>query len=313
MADDIFEARLKNFAPEGEFLAFNLAAVAEALDTIAELNEQNVGGETVEKRIGEFKSWDPEVFKVDKDTEDGYRRRIEASGRNVVLLSEEAGRLEINAEKGGQRLFCVCDPFDGSYLFKRGIPDFWYSSLSFYDEQFHPLCCAVGDGVHRKIAFASEEGAFIADLAGDRLEHKFELSPDYREQQMGRKHMEDFDGASIESYAMKPKKFLSPLVDEYREFLELFKFFLPNGGPYGFVDVAEGKIDCYFARRQPFVDIFSGILVAEKAGAVVTDFEGNPVKCSDNVKSVHDVVATTNETLHEKVLAELATCKAKAS
>ncbi len=83
--------------------------------------------------------------------------------------------------------------------------------------------------------------------------------------------MEDFDDASIESYAMKPKKFLSPLVDEYREFMELFKFFLPNGGPYGFVDVAEGKIDCYFARKQPFVDIFSGIMVAEKAGAVVEE------------------------------------------
>jgi fructose-1,6-bisphosphatase/inositol monophosphatase family enzyme len=312
MSDDLFAARLENFAAEGELLAFNLAAVAEALDTIAELNEQNVGGETVEKRIGEYKSWDPEIFKVDKDTEDGYTKRIQATGRNVVLLSEEAGRLEINPEKGGAKFFCVCDPFDGSYLFKRGIPDFWYSSLSFYDEQFNSLCCAVGDGVQRKIAFASEEGAFIADLAGDRLGHKFELSPEYREQ-MGRKALTEFDGASIESYAMKPKKFLSPLVDEYREFMELFKFFLPNGGPYGFVDVAEGKIDCYFARRQPFVDVFSGVMVAEEAGAVVTDFDGNPVRCSDNVHSLHDVVATTNQTLHDKVLAEIAKCKAKLS
>ena len=310
MPNDMFEARLKNFAEEGELLAFNLAAVAEALDTVQELNEQNVGGETVEKRIGEYKSWDPDIFKVDKDTEDGYTKRIEATGMNVVLLSEEVGRLEINAEKGGDRFFCVCDPFDGSYLFKRGIPDFWYSSLSFYDEQFDMLTCAVGDCVPRKIAFASEKGAFIADLEGDRLGHKFQLSPQYREQ-MGRKPLEDFDGASIESYAMKPKKFLSPIMDEYREFMELFKFFLPNGGPYGFVDVAEGKIDCYFARKQPFVDIFSGIMVAEKAGAVVTDFHGNPVKCSDNVHSVHDVVATTNQALHDKVLSEIAKCKAK--
>ena len=310
MANDLFEERLENFAHEGELPAFNLAAVAEALDTIQELREQNVGGEVVEKRIGEYKSWDPEIFKVDKDAEDGYTKRLQATGRNVVLLSEEVGRLEINADRGGARLFCVCDPFDGSYLFKRGIPDFWYSSLSFYDEQFHPLCCAVGDGVHRTIAFASEKGAFIADLAGDRLAHKFQLSPEYREQ-MGRKHMEGFDGASIESYAMKPKKFLSPLMDEYREFLERFKFFLPNGGPYGFVDVAEGKIDCYFARRQPFVDIFSGLMVAGKAGAAVTDFDGNPVRCSDDVHSIHDVVATTNPVLHEKVLSEIATCRAK--
>jgi len=312
MPDDLFQTRSKNLASEGELLSFNLAAVAEALDTIQDLNDQNVGGEVVEERIGEYKNWDPEIFKVDKDTEDGYAKRIEATGRSVVLLSEEAGRVEINAGAGGDKLYCVCDPFDGSYLFKRGIPDFWYSSLAFFDHAFNPVCCAVGDGVQKKIAFASENGAFIAELAGDNIAHKFQLSPEYRDQ-MGRKHIQDFDGASIESYAMKPKKYLSPLMDEYREFMELFKFFLPNGGPYGFVDVAEGKIDCYFARKQPFVDIFSGIMVAEKAGAVVTDFDGNPVKCSDNVKSVHDVVATTNQTFHDKVLSEIAKCKAKLS
>ncbi len=113
----------------------------------------------------------------------------------------------------------------------------------------------------------------------------------------------------IESYAMKPKKFLSPLLDEYRGLMEQFKFFLPNGGPYGFVDVAEGKIDCYFARQQPFVDVFSGILVAEQAGVEVSDFEGNPVTCRDDVETLFDVVACTNPTLHAKVLEEIAKCK----
>ncbi len=48
MPKDIFDVRLKNVAEEGELLAFNLAAVAEALDTIQDLNDQNVGGEAVE-------------------------------------------------------------------------------------------------------------------------------------------------------------------------------------------------------------------------------------------------------------------------
>ena len=88
-----------------------------------------------------------------------------------------------------------------------------------------------------------------------------------------------------------------------------FKFFLPNGGPYAFADVAEGKIDCYFAPRQPFVDIFSGIQIAAPAGVVVTDFDGNEVKCADNVESLHDVVASGNPALHEKVLAMIAKCR----
>ena len=305
-----FKKRLEIFAEEGELAAFNLAMVAEGLDIIKTLNEQNVGGETVEQRIGEFKSWDPEIFKVDKDTEEQYKKRVKKLEQPIVLLSEEAGRVALNKKKPGELLYVVCDPFDGSYLFKRGIPDFWYSSVAFYNAHGGSLSCAVGDGVQRTIAFANERGAFIAKLGKKTLEHKFQLNADYRNL-MGRKDVTELEKASIESYAMKPKKFLMPLVDEYRGLMEPFKFFLPNGGPYGFVDVAEGKIDCYFARRQPHVDVFSGIFIAQQAGAVVTDFAGNEVKFTEDVKTVHDVVASTNRSLHDKVLQKIADCKKK--
>jgi len=132
----VFQDRLEGFAEEGEPSAFNLACVAEGLDKIKELADENAGGETVEVRLGEYKSWDPEIFKVDKDCEDLYRQRLEERGRPVVLLSEEAGRVEINTRAAGERAYCVCDPFDGSYLFKRAIPDFWYSSLAFFSKDF---------------------------------------------------------------------------------------------------------------------------------------------------------------------------------
>ena len=162
MNDSLFAKRRENFQDRGETTAFALAAVAEALDTITELREQNIGGETVEQRLGEYKSWDPEIFKVDKDTEDGFRKRLEQRGEPVVLLSEEVGRLVIG--RGEPAYYVVADPFDGSWLFKRGIPDFWYSSLSFFDPEFKPVCCAVGDAVARKIAFADSSGAYLADL-----------------------------------------------------------------------------------------------------------------------------------------------------
>jgi len=301
---------LKAFAGEGELTAVNLALVAEALDLIKELSDKNIGGETVEERLGDYKSWDPEIFKVDKDAEDQYVSRLAEMGSHLVLLSEEAGRKELNAQAGGERMFVVCDPFDGSYLFKRGIPDFWYSSLAFYDSGGKGLSCAVGDCVQRAIAFASEGGAFIARLGESGLEHRFRLGPEYRDL-MGRKDVTELEKASIESYAMKPKKYLLPLLDEYRELMEPFKFFLPNGGPYAFADVAEGKIDCYFARRQPHVDVFSGILIAQQAGCVVTDFNGDRVQFTDDVETVHDVLASTNPTLHEKILQKIAECKSK--
>jgi fructose-1,6-bisphosphatase/inositol monophosphatase family enzyme len=274
------------------------------------MNEQNVGWEQVEERLGEFKSWDPDIFKVDKDTENGYWKRLDERGGPFVFLSEEAGRVDINADDPGEKLYVVCDPFDGSYLFKHGIPDFWYSSLALYGPDLKARSCAVGDCVARKIAFANDTGAFIADLEGDQLERRVRLDKKYREA-MGRPDVTQMEGASIESYAMKPKKFLMPLVDEYRDLFLPFKFYLPNGGPYGFVDVAEGKIDCYFGRRQPYVDIFSGIHVAEQAGAVITDFDGNPVVPTDDVKTLWDVVATTNQELHGQVLESIAACREK--
>lgn len=308
MSNELFSRRRENWKSEGELTAFNLACVAEAVDTVHSLNAQNIGWEVVEKRIGEYKSWDPYIIKADKDTENGYQKRLEECGTPFKFLSEEAGMIEINENAEGKKYYVVCDPFDGSYLFQHGIPAFWYSSLALFDTDMTPACCAVSDCFPKVIAFANEQGAFLSDLDGDQLLHKVKLDKDYRES-MGRPDVTKMDGASIESYAMKPKKFLLPLVDEYRELLKPFKFFHPNGGPYGFVDVAEGKIDCYFARRQPFVDVFSGIFIAQQAGVVVTDFEGNDVKFIDDEETMWDVLVTTNPKLHEEVLKKIAECK----
>lgn len=310
MKDQMFEKRMENWKSEGELTAFNLACVAEALDTIKRLSDQNIGWETVEKRIGEYKSWDPDILKVDKDAENGYWKRLEQRGTPFTFLSEEAGTVEVNPEADGKKRFVVCDPFDGSFLFKHGIPAFWYSSLALYNDDSTPACCAVGDCFPQVIAFASEKGAFITNLEGDQLTHKVKLDKKYRES-MGRPDVTTTKGASIESYAMKPAKFLFPLVDEYRELLKPFKFFNPNGGPYGFADVAEGKIDCYFARKQPFVDVYSGIYIAQQAELVVTDFDGNPVKFVPDEETVWDVVVTTNQTLHDEVLSAIADCRQK--
>jgi len=310
MQDEMFKKRLANWKSEGELMAFNLACVAEGTDTVNRLSDENVGGEVVEKRIGEYKSWDPDIIKVDKDTENDYYKRLKELGTPFLFLSEEAGTVEINGDAKGKKYYVVCDPFDGSYLFKHGIPAFWYSSLALFDENNEPVCCAVSDCFPKVIAFANENGAFIAELDGENLRHKVKLDKAYRES-MGRPDVTDMKGASIESYAMKPAKFLMPLVDEYRDLLKPFKFLNPNGGPYGFVDVAEGKIDCYFARQQPFVDIFSGIYIAQQAEVVVTDFEGNEVKFVPDEETVWDVVASTNQKLHDKILQAIADCKKK--
>ena len=311
MSEELFMKRCENWKAEGELMAFNLACVAEALDTVKNLSDQNIGWEVVEERLGEYKNWDPYIIKADKDTENGYWKRLEERGTPFKFLSEEAGTVEINEDAEGEKRFVVCDPFDGSYLFQHGIPAFWYSSLALYGMDKKAICSAVGDCYPRIIAFANENGAFLGELEGDQLKHRVKLDKKYRES-MGRPDVTKIKGASIESYAMKPAKFMFPLVDKYRAVLEPFKFINPNGGPYGFVDVAEGKMDCYFAPKQPFVDIFSGIQIAQQAEVIVTDFDGNEVEFVDDEETVWDVVASTNQALHDQLLEAIAVSRKEA-
>ena len=98
---------MANSSAEGEGCAFNLACVAEALDTVKELAGRNTGWEHVETRLGEYKNWDPDIFKVDKDTENGYRRRLEGLKRPIVFLSEEVGHVELNPDASGPKQFVI--------------------------------------------------------------------------------------------------------------------------------------------------------------------------------------------------------------
>ncbi|MFO7900651.1 MAG: hypothetical protein R6V58_16520 [Planctomycetota bacterium] len=306
MTDERFEMWRGGLAGFDDAVGFVVVCVAEGLETVAHLSNQGAGGEVVEHREGEYKSWDAEILRVDKDVEDGFRRRLAGLGEPVVLLSEEAGRVELG--DGEPTAFAVADPFDGSWLFRRGVPDFWYSSLALYDAALRPICSAVGDAIHRVIAFADETGAYRVRADDEGLGGVTKLDAGFR-RAMGRPDVSDPAKAGIESYAMKPTKFLLPLVDRYRPVIEAFRFFLPNGGPYGFVDVAEGKVDVYFAPRQPFVDIFSGIGIAEQAEAIVTDFDGRPVAPSDDPETLWDVVASTNQPLQDQVLELISRCQ----
>jgi fructose-1,6-bisphosphatase/inositol monophosphatase family enzyme len=292
--------RLAAFASYGDPLARALAIVAEGLDTVDRLRAAGTGRETVRRRETEYKNWDDEIFRVDQEVEDGFRRRLTESGRPALLLSEEAGRVEIG--DGPPEVVCVADPFDGSWLFKRGVPAFWYSSLAFYSPDYAPLCAVVGDAVTRELSFADGAGAFRGRLSGAGLTGVAPLRVADREP------VTDLARAGIASYAMKPAKFLLPLVDRYRPVMEPFKFFLPNGGPDGFTNIAAGRVDVYFGPSQPFVDVFSGAMVAEQAGAVVTDFEGRPIRAHGDVETVLDVVASGNADLHEQVLGLIARC-----
>ena len=151
-------------------------------------------------------------------------------------------------------------------------------------------------------------GAYLVTVKNDQLVDKQQLNEEYRQKIAG--DAPDVSGACIESYALKPKKFLKPLLEQYGELIYSFKMFYPNGGPFGFVDVATGQVDVYFAVKQPYVDVFSGLDIARKSGAVISDFDGKPFQLeTDDCQTTYDVIASRNQKIHDEVLEKLASCK----
>lgn len=92
----------------------------------------------------------------------------------------------------------------------------------------------------------------------------------------------------------------------FQKLFKKFKFILPNGGPSRFGNVASGRTDVYVAYRQALIEIFSGMTIAEKAGVVITTFEGVKVVLEDNINKRYDIICSANEDLHREVLEEIA-------
>jgi len=309
MTQDRFEGRVASLDGTAPLTAHNVAAVAEAMDTVASLKGTQAGLRTIQTREGDWKSWDPDIYGVDEATEGGYMTRLDALKRPIVMLSEESERVEINLDADGEPLYCVSDPFDGSWLFKRQLPLWWYTSLAFFKKNFAPISAATGDVCEQLIAYSDDQGAYLVKLDGDGFTNKQRLDENYRKQLAGDAPTSLGD-ACIESYGVKPTKFLRPLLEKYGELIYSFKMYYPNGGPYAFVDVATGQVDVYFAVQQPFVDIFSGLEIARQSGAVISDFDGKPFALdTDDCRTTYNVITSRNQQIHDMVLEKLASCK----
>ena len=108
--DALFERRRKNFVEMpnvDEMTALNLAIVAEVLDILEDLQGKKSGSMIIQTRQGEWKSWDAEVYGADEASEGAYIRRLKESPYSVVLLSEEAGRVDLTAGKKGKALALI--------------------------------------------------------------------------------------------------------------------------------------------------------------------------------------------------------------
>jgi fructose-1,6-bisphosphatase/inositol monophosphatase family enzyme len=247
--------------------------------------------DVIATRQAGYREWDPEVIRIDRELENIYLSALQQTGWRVTLLSEEVQQVELPGE--GEPLFAVCDPFDGSALYRRGIRAFWFTAFALYGADGNPLAAAVGDLLNNRVEFCDADGVFAASVGN--LATRQPLRPN---------RVTQLNDAYLATYLMKPH-FLYPTVERFKALLSAVKFVVPNGGPCGFTDVAAGRVDIYLAVRQPMTEVFTGLPIALRAGCVVTDFEGNPVPFDPDIRRRYDLVCACTPELHQQVLALL--------
>ena len=255
------------------------------------------GQRVVAGRKAGYRSWDPEVIAVDTAAERAAVTALRRGGVRGTLLSEEAGEMLLGgrfgrSDSGAEPVFVIMDPFDGSMLYRRGIRALWFTALAFYGQEGEPRAAGVIDHNSGEVIVADQAGAAsLAQLGGRAVP----LRPSKTTQ---------LDGAFLETYLKKPA-FLYATSTALRPLLERAKFILPNGGPAGFADVACGRIDVYLAWNEALTEVFSAIHIAERAGCVITHWDGSPVRFRPDIQAVYSLVCSANPALHREVLKAL--------
>src|SRR3990172_11120017 len=121
------------------WLEFALKLAGEAVNQVGKTSQKS-GAEVVETRdstTGSYRYWDTETLRIDKDIEGYYIEQLADHGIDAYVLSEEVGSLKIEPRtapeiKLDRPIYFISDPFDGSLLYKRNIPAFWYTALAIY-------------------------------------------------------------------------------------------------------------------------------------------------------------------------------------
>jgi len=275
-----------------------LRTIRDSIDTINSLAGR--GTEVVETRAEGYREFDPEVIRVDKVAEELILEKLRAAGAKATVLSEEAGKLELEGGpgelSGEDNAYVIVDPFDGSMLYRRQIPAFWYTCLGVYTADLKPCTAVIGDVIHRAVDFCDSQGVYTGRFQDGEL---------VEVETVGVSRNTELRDAFVETYLMKPG-FMYPTAAKFEPLLSKCKFILPNGGPAGFADVAKGKIDVYLAVREAGVEVFTGLPIALQAGAVVTTFDGQEPVFEADINKTFAIVCSANEKLHEQVLAEIA-------
>jgi fructose-1,6-bisphosphatase/inositol monophosphatase family enzyme len=249
-------------------------------------------------------------IQADLETEAAILRVLEERGVRGVFLSEEylkeGQRPEIQAKgsaelDGGRRVYVVADPLDGSAIYAHGLPLWWYSCVGIYGEDGEALGSCIVD-VPRRVIYACDAERSYRSAIDDRVTPvNWTLLKAPPEKPMSE--------SWLAVYTIKPK-YLALTVDRYRPLVSAFWATIPNGGPGGFTDCADGLADVYFHYGLPDTEHLSGgLMIGERAGCIITDREGRRPVFSPEMGGEPTLICANSPGLHERTLELLQDCE----
>jgi myo-inositol-1(or 4)-monophosphatase len=213
--------------------------------------------------------------KIDQLTEDCILRYLEEHPLCRTLISEEAGRRDMNGDRGTIFL----DPIDGTYNAVAGIP--FYALSIAYAEDGIVQEGYVRDLAHHETFWAARgKGAFHDE-----------------------KRMHVSSTSFLENSAMSVygRKFNPGTVMQLGRKIRRWR--LLGASALELCYVGSGRIDGFIDLRGTLrvTDAAAGLLICEESGGVATDVEGSTIHFPDEV-TVGKCLIATNGALHHKVV-----------
>lgn len=241
----------------GEALVTALRRISEV---VGEQARQGLGREVVGRVPGRPESEDVEIG-IDSRCDAIFIESLQDTGATVRVYSEHGEDL---VGSGEPEYVVAVDPFDGSGLYRRGIPAEWWSVASYFDGAGTPLGAAAVDILRGELYTAGAEGVSVGPVDGGSSRP---VSPS------DRRSLDD--GTTLAAYIMQPS-YLAEWTARTRSLLARYPGLRvwPNGGACIYPWLARGRVDAYLMFDEPRSEIDPGIGFA--AGSGVELFEVGP-------------------------------------
>ena len=254
--------------------------------------------------IGNVEGRDPKedrFLEIDKVCEDHIVSHINKSPFSVEVYSEH-GHFISNPQKEVSFILSV-DPFDGTSLYKSGIPAEWWSVLTIYNPiTLKPVCGAAIDFIREEFYY-SEDGVLRYCNLRDKKLIDVQLKP--------KKDLES--GLVLATYSMSPNYSLlwSENTDKLLKGLNALNNpprIWPNGGSCIYPWMARGLVDVYLMFDEPNSEVNPGLgFVTQEHFCIYEITDGKKLleysfKPELNDKKIKSFIASTNHKLVEAII-----------